>query len=63
MRDPRLLGSDYSHFTRAALLAHQGERLPWIEAVSARYPLERANDALAAVANREVVKAIIVPNG
>lgn len=57
-------GSDYSHFHRALqLLAHQAAKLPWIDAVSARYTLEQANEALAAVANREVVKAIIVPNG
>lgn len=57
-------GSDYSHFHRALqILAHQGAALPWMEAVSARYTLEQANDALAAVANRTVVKALIVPNG
>ena len=55
-------GCDYSHFHRALqLLAHQGSALPWLDAVSARYPLEQANDALAAVANRDVVKALIVP--
>lgn len=57
-------GSDYSHFHRAlALLAHQGARLPWSDIVSRRYALDEANEALAAVANREVVKAIITPNG
>lgn len=57
-------GSDYSHFHRALqILAHQGAALPWMEAVSARYTLEQANDALAAVANRTVVKALIVPTG
>lgn len=56
-------GSDYSHFHKAlGLLAHQGAGLPWIEAVSARYPLAEAGAALAAVASREVLKAIIVPN-
>ena len=56
-------GSDYSHFYRALeFLAHRGGSLPWIDALSARYSLEQANDALAAVANREVVKALIVPN-
>ncbi len=56
-------GSDYSHFHRALqILAHQGASLPWVDAVSARYPLEQANEALAAVANRSVVKAIIMPN-
>lgn len=56
-------GSDYSHFHRAlGILAHQGAALPFLEAVSARYTLDQANDALAAVANRKVVKALIVPN-
>ncbi len=56
-------GSDYSHFHRAlGLLAHQGAALPWIEAVSARYPLAEAGAALAAVASRDVLKALIVPN-
>lgn len=56
-------GSDYSHFHRAlSILAHQGAALPFIEAVSARYTLDQANDALHAVANRTVVKALIVPN-
>jgi hypothetical protein len=43
------------------LLAHQGAELPWLEAIGARYSLDQANDALAAVANRDVVKALIVP--
>jgi threonine dehydrogenase-like Zn-dependent dehydrogenase len=56
-------GSDYSHFHRALqILAHQGAALPWTEAISKRYTLDQANEALAAVANREVVKALIVPN-
>jgi L-iditol 2-dehydrogenase len=55
-------GCDYSHFHRSVqLLAHQGGQLPWLDAVSRRFPLEEANAALAAVANREVVKALIVP--
>jgi L-iditol 2-dehydrogenase len=55
-------GCDYSHFHRALqLLAHQGSALPWLEAIGARYSLEQANEALAAVANRDVVKALIVP--
>ena len=56
-------GSDYSHFHRALqLLAHQGASLPWLEAVSARYTLADAGAALQSVANREVLKALIVPN-
>jgi len=55
-------GCDYSHFHRAVqLLAHQGGQLPWLDAVSRRFSLAQANEALAAVANREVVKALIVP--
>jgi L-iditol 2-dehydrogenase len=55
-------GSDYSHFHRAlGLLAHQGASLPWTDAIGARYGLERAGDALDAVARREVTKALIVP--
>ncbi len=55
-------GCDYSHFHRAVdLLAHQGGQLPWLDAVSARFSLEQANEALAAVAGRHVVKALIVP--
>lgn len=56
-------GCDYSHFHRALqILAHQGSALPWEAGITARFPLERANDALAAVASRSVVKAIITPN-
>jgi L-iditol 2-dehydrogenase len=55
-------GCDYSHFHRSVqLLAHQGGQLPWLDAVSRRFALAEANEALAAVANREVVKALIVP--
>ena len=56
-------GCDYSHFHRAVeLLAHQGARLPWLDALSQRFTLEQANEALAAVADRTVVKALIVPS-
>lgn len=55
-------GCDYSHFHRAVeFLAHQGGALPWLDALSARYSLDQANEALAAVAARSVVKALIVP--
>ncbi len=57
-------GCDYSHFHRAVqFLAHQGGRLPWLDSLTARYSLDQANEALAAVAERTVVKALIVPNG
>lgn len=56
-------GCDYSHFHRAVqVLAHQGARLPWLDALSQRFTLEQANEALAAVADRTVVKALIVPS-
>ncbi len=55
-------GCDYSHFHRALqILAHQGAELPWLQAVSARFTFDQANEALTAVANRDVVKALIVP--
>ena len=57
-------GCDYSHFHRALqLLAHQGNALPWDAGISARFTLAQANEALAAVASRSVVKALITPNG
>ena len=55
-------GSDFSHFHRAiAVAAKHGTHVPWREMVSRTYALEEANDALAAVARREVVKALIGP--
>jgi threonine dehydrogenase-like Zn-dependent dehydrogenase len=57
-------GSEFSHFYRAVELAHRfGERVPWREMVSRRYRLDDANEALEAVASREVVKAVIDPGG
>jgi threonine dehydrogenase-like Zn-dependent dehydrogenase len=55
-------GCDYSHVHRALqLLAHQGQALPWADSITARFGLDQANEALGAVARREVVKALIVP--
>jgi L-iditol 2-dehydrogenase len=55
-------GCDYSHVHRAVrVLAAQGRSLPWSAAISASYPLDRANEALAAVEQRAVVKALIEP--
>jgi threonine dehydrogenase-like Zn-dependent dehydrogenase len=55
-------GSEFSHFYRAVELAHRfGDRVPWREMVSARYRLDDADEALEAVASREVVKALIAP--
>ncbi len=57
-------GCDFSHFHRAlALLAEQGSALPWAGAVTRRYALERAGEALAAVERRDVIKAVIAPSG
>ena len=57
-------GCDYSHFHRAVeIVARHGARVPWAEMVSRAYPLEKAGEALAAVARREVLKALIAPNG
>jgi threonine dehydrogenase-like Zn-dependent dehydrogenase len=55
-------GCDYSHVHRALqILAQQGRALPWAESITARFGLDEANDALAAVENRNVIKALIVP--
>jgi L-iditol 2-dehydrogenase len=55
-------GCDYSHFHRAVqVLSAQAAALPWTAAITERYPLARAADALAAVARREVIKAVIAP--
>jgi L-iditol 2-dehydrogenase len=56
-------GARYDHFHRAVHLAAQfGDQKPWRDMVSGRYPLERANEALAAVESRSALKALIVPN-
>ncbi len=56
-------GSDYSHFHRAvALTAHFGTRVPWREMIGGRYRLDQAGEALDAVAQQRVTKAIITPN-
>jgi threonine dehydrogenase-like Zn-dependent dehydrogenase len=55
-------GSDYSHFHRAVQFAAMfGDRVPWREQVSGRYPLARAKEALEAVERHEVLKALVVP--
>jgi D-arabinose 1-dehydrogenase-like Zn-dependent alcohol dehydrogenase len=57
-------GCDYSHFHRAVTIAaRHGDRIPWREMVSRTYSLEQAGAALAAVERREVLKALIAPNG
>lgn len=55
-------GCDFSHFHRALrVLAEQGKALPWAGAVSGRFGLDRAGEALAAVERRDVIKAVIAP--
>ena len=55
-------GCDYSHVHRAVqILARQGHALPWAAAITAKFGLDRANEALAAVEGRTVIKALIVP--
>ena len=55
-------GVDFSHVYRAMeALARFGDRFAWTDMISARYGLEQAGDALAAVESRQVVKALIVP--
>jgi L-iditol 2-dehydrogenase len=56
-------GSQYSHFHRAVEIATTfGDRVPWREMVTARYPLAQVGQALAAVESRSAIKALIVPN-
>ncbi|MBX3147226.1 MAG: zinc-binding dehydrogenase [Gemmatimonadales bacterium] len=56
-------GSDFSHFHRAvAIAARFQDRVPWAEMVSARYDLTRAGEALHAVEQQTVLKALITPH-
>ncbi len=55
-------GSDFSHFHRALkVAAKHGARVPWREMVSRAYSLDEANEALRAVEQRDVTKALIKP--
>jgi L-iditol 2-dehydrogenase len=55
-------GYEFTHFHRAiALLRRHDRRLGWRRLVSREYPLDRAGEALAAMAALEVVKAVIRP--
>jgi hypothetical protein len=45
------------------LAAQYAGQVPWAEMASRRFNLAHADDALRAVAGREVLKAVIVPNG
>lgn len=55
-------GFDYSHLHRAVeILARHGDAVGWERAISRRYALEEANEALADVEAGRVVKAVIEP--
>lgn len=57
-------GSDFSHFYRAAeLISDPVRSAPWgrLQPKLSRFSLEQANEALAAVASGEVLKALIDP--
>lgn len=55
-------GSDFSHLYRAVqVAARHGQRVPWRDMIGARYGLAQANEALRAVAEQRVTKAVIVP--
>jgi L-iditol 2-dehydrogenase len=58
-------GSDFSHFYRGVQIVSDPNRsIPWakLRKKSARYRLEDANEALAAVSEGRVIKALIAPN-
>jgi threonine dehydrogenase-like Zn-dependent dehydrogenase len=56
-------GSDYSHFHRAVeVAARNSSRVPWRAMVANRFDLAHCGDALEAVRNQSVLKALIVPN-
>jgi L-iditol 2-dehydrogenase len=55
-------GSDVSHVYRAVqVLTRYHTQFPWSEFISGYYALERAQEALEAVAAQQVAKALIVP--
>jgi L-iditol 2-dehydrogenase len=55
-------GSDYSHFHRAAQIISDPTRsLPWSHLHLQRFPLAQTNEALAAVSQGRVIKALIDP--
>lgn len=55
-------GSDYSHFYKMVqVLAKHGARVGWERMITREYGLGEMNDALAAVAQGQVVKAIVNP--
>lgn len=55
-------GSDYSHFYKMVkVLAKHGARVGWEKMITREYTLDEMNEALAAVARGEMVKAIVNP--
>jgi L-iditol 2-dehydrogenase len=55
-------GSDFSHFHRAAqIISHPQRSLPWTHLKLQRFPLSQTNEALAAVADGSVIKALVDP--
>jgi L-iditol 2-dehydrogenase len=55
-------GSDFSHVYRSVrVAARHGDRVPWREMVGRTFGLHETNEALAAVARREMTKALISP--
>jgi L-iditol 2-dehydrogenase len=57
-------GSDFSHFYRSiAVMAEHHHERPWRELAERQFSLEETPAALRAIAHREIVKAVICPNG
>jgi L-iditol 2-dehydrogenase len=55
-------GYEFTHLYRSLrLMARHQPRLRWERMVTREYPLEKAGDALAAMARQEVVKAVVRP--
>jgi L-iditol 2-dehydrogenase len=53
-------GYEYTHLHRAlAVMARHAARVDWARIVTREYPLERADDALAAMEKMDVVKAVL----
>lgn len=55
-------GCDFSHFHGAVrAVARHGDRVPWRDMIGARFGLDRTGDALRAIEQQTVTKAIITP--
>ena len=55
-------GSDFSHFYRGIkVLARHGERFPYEGFITRKYGLDEVNEALTAVEELQVVKAVVQP--